>query len=142
MSSPRSSRAGGSPPSSERAAERSLGRRRAQRAWEWVNQAKSVREGYTTLARKLPSMLQVSGLGQTLAYLYGKGYERGRPNEGKPEGMLLKQLGGYLRETQKRTTEDPMEMLLSFSAAEYRDATRQVAAVAEWLKRFTEGQLA
>jgi CRISPR type III-B/RAMP module-associated protein Cmr5 len=88
-------------------------------------------------------MLQVSGLGQTLAYLYGKGYEGGRPNFAKAEGRLLDQLGEYLRETQKRPPDrDPMDTLLSLNAAEYRDATREIAAVAEWLKRFAEGQLA
>lgn len=143
MTAPRAPRAGGAPASSERTIERNLGRRRAQKAWDWVKQAKNLGEGYATLARKLPSMLQVSGLGQTLAYLYGKGYEGGRANLGKAEGRLLDQLGGYLQETQKRPQGgDPMETLLSLTPAEYRASTREIAAVVEWLKRFAEGQLA
>lgn len=142
MSSSRASRASGTPPGSAPTSDRLLGRRRAGRAWEWVNQAEDLREKYTILARKLPGMLQVSGLGQTLAYLYGKGYKGGKQNEAEPEGRLLKQLTGYLREMLKRSTEDPMETLLSLSPAEYRLATREVAAVAEWLKRFAEGKIA
>lgn len=147
MSNPRTQRTGGegTPPSSAPAptVERNLGQRRAQRAWSWVQQAKSLGEDYANLARKLPSMLQVSGLGQTLAYLYGKGYEGGRPNFRKAEGRLLEQLGAYLSETQKRQVGgDPMEVLLSLKPAEYRAATREVVAVAQWLKRFAEGQLA
>jgi len=145
VSDTRTRRGGGTPaaPSNpERALERNLGRRRAQKAWDWVKQAKNVGEDYAVLARKLPSMLQVSGLGQTLAYLYSKGYEGGRPSLGKAEGRLLDQLGGHLRETQKRTQDDPMEILLSLGPAEYRAATREIAEVASWLKRFADGQLA
>lgn len=120
-----------------------LGRRRAKRAWDWVVEAKSQGEKYVKLTQKLPSILQVSGLGQTFAYLYSKGYERGRPS-GKPEGLLLRQLSDYVRETEKQATTggDPMEELLNLSAAQYRSASREIMAVAEWLKRFADGKLA
>jgi CRISPR-associated protein Cmr5 len=142
VSGSRASKAGGGPPPSQRSIERNLGRRRARHAWDWVAQAQGLGDKYTTLARKLPNMLQTSGLGQTLAFLYGKGCKDGRPNLGKAEGRLLDQLHRYLGETQKRTTADPMELLLSLSSTEYRTATREIAAVAEWLKRFAEGKSA
>ncbi len=111
-------------------------------AWRWVMAAKASPKParYGTLARKLPSMLQVSGLGQTLAFLYSKGYGNGRPEE-KAEALLFKHLGERLREVSKRSQNDFMEVLLSLSPEEYRAATRQLAEVAEWLKRFAEGNL-
>lgn len=129
---------GGGPPH-----ERDLGRRRAKRAWAWVEEAKKKKqgEGYANLAKKLPSMLQGSGLGQTLAYLYGKGFEKGKPKQ-NAEGVLLVQLSDYVKELQKRAHEDPMDVLLSLDAAEYRSATREMMKITEWLKRFAEGQLA
>lgn len=123
-------------------AERNLGRRRALKAWVWVEQAKGLGEDYARLAQKLPSMLQVSGLGQTLAFLYAKGYENGRPMVDRAEGRLLHQVADYLCETQKRPLgTDPMEALLALDSAAYRTATREIAAVAVWLKRFAAGRL-
>lgn len=110
-------------------------------AWTWVREAKEgpAQARYGTLARKLPSMLQVSGLGQTLAFLYSK--SRGDKPEHKATALLLRQLGSHLREVSKRSQDDVMEVLLSLSPGEYRAATRQLAEVAEWLKRFAEGNL-
>lgn len=156
MSAPRAPRTGDRPAlssASETAASKGgkprldLGRRRAKRAWEWVEAARNGnekgRDDYASLSQKLPSMLQVSGLGQTLAYLYGKGYKAGQPTA-KAEGLLLKQLGEYLRETYRPAQPpggDPMAVMLALEPHEYRDASREIAATAEWLKRFAEGQL-
>lgn len=111
-------------------------------AWQWVTAAKVGPKParYGTLARKLPSMLQVSGLGQTLAFLFSKGHENGKKKD-KAEALLFRHLGEYLREVSKRSQGDFMEVLLSLSPEEYRAATRQLAEVAEWLKRFAEGNL-
>jgi CRISPR-associated protein Cmr5 len=120
--------------------------RPAVRAWQWVSEAEHHAKParYGTLARKLPSMLQVSGLGQTLAFLYSKGYKGGKPERDKAEALLFRQLGGYLIELSKRAqqADAAMEALLSLSPGEYRAVTRQLAEVAEWIKRFAEGRLA
>ncbi|MEZ4363816.1 MAG: type III-B CRISPR module-associated protein Cmr5 [Kofleriaceae bacterium] len=115
-------------------------------AWQWVSQAadhgKAAR--YGTLARKLPSMLQVSGLGQTLAFLYSKGYEGPKPKSDSAEALLFRQLGGYLIELSKQAKQPDaaMEALLSLSPGDYRAVTRQLSEVAGWIKRFAEGRLA
>lgn len=115
-------------------------------AWQWVSEAEHHAKParYGTLARKLPSMLQVSGLGQTLAFLYAKGYDGGNPSRDKAEAMLFRQLGGYLIELSKRSQQPDaaMEALLSLSPGEYRAVTRKLSEVAEWIKRFAEGRLA
>lgn len=131
-----------------------LGRQRALVAWTWVTQAEAggekrggerneqrletFRKRYGTLARKLPSLLQVSGLGQTLAFLFSKG---GTKREGA-DWLLFSQLATHLRERLNRTDgADFMALVMELSPAEYRNATREAAAVAEWLKRFAEGRL-
>jgi CRISPR-associated protein Cmr5 len=80
----------------------------------------------------------VSGLGQTLAFLFSKG-ER---NADKPEQMLFTQLTEHLRSRLRPApTGDFMVAVLDLSPAAYRTATREALAVADWLKRFAEGRL-
>lgn len=118
---------------------------RAQKAWEYVDavtkEGDGVQARYGTLARKLPSYLQVSGLGQTLAFLYAK---RSSDKKTTAEGRLLEQLTGYLRSTLRRerlASDVVMSVVLALEPAEYRRATREIAALATWLKRFAEGRL-
>jgi CRISPR-associated protein Cmr5 len=93
---------------------------------------------YGTLARKLPGYLQVSGLGQTLAFLFAKGGD----DDKKAEGLLLFQLGQHLKERGlMQRNRAPMEALVEMSPADYRQATREAMAIAEWLRRFAAGKL-
>lgn len=124
-----------------------LGRARAKIAWGWVEQVLSRFSGesgdkaqkrYGTLARKLPALLQVSGLGQTLAFLFAKS----RQGE-SAEGLLFSQFAGHLRDRlQLRPEGDFMYAVLDLTPAAYRAATQEALAVADWLKRFAEGRLA
>jgi CRISPR-associated protein Cmr5 len=122
-------------------------RERARWAWEQVKNIgglddKRVEARYHTLVRKLPSLLQGSGLGQTLAFLFSK---RGQGGQA-PEGRLLGQLAQWIlpRERQRdpmRDMETLMEELVKMSPALYRHHSRELLIVAEWLKRFADGLL-
>lgn len=137
-----------------------IGRARARRAWGWVDEAeqgkgKPFKDRYGTLARKLPSLLQVSGLGQTLAFLFS----RGAAKKDNADWLLFVQLAEHLRERfpgpkakenvnkAKENVDKVMEnvafmrLVMEYSPTDYRSATREAAAVAEWLKRFAEGRL-
>ncbi|MCC6552090.1 MAG: type III-B CRISPR module-associated protein Cmr5 [Polyangiaceae bacterium] len=93
---------------------------------------------YGTLARKLPSYLQVSGVGQTLAFLFG----RSGGDQRAPEGLLLKHLGEHLKKELRRPPEEaPMDTVLGMTLSQYRQATRELMELAGWLKRFAEGRL-
>lgn len=118
------------------------GQKRAAYAWNCVSEVEKagskIGDRYGTLARKLPGRLQVSGLGQTLAFLFARAKGAG----GSAEGLLLKHLGEHLkREFNRRADETPMETVLMLSPAQYRHGTRELMALAEWLKRFAEGKL-
>lgn len=126
-----------------------LGRARARVAWGWVDTAvqtlRSDRARYGTLARKLPSLLQTSGLGQTLAFLFAKAGGSAK----KAEGLLLEQLTTHLRQQLKKTLaagsvqqlDHSIQLVLDLTPSEYRRATAEAFAVAEWLKRFAEGRI-
>lgn len=115
---------------------------RALYAWgcvrEAADQGPRASARYGTLARKLPSYLQVSGVGQTLAFLFG----RSGSDKLKPEALLLKHLGEHLKkDLQRPANEAPMETVLQMTPSQYRQATRELMELAGWLKRFAEGQL-
>lgn len=91
---------------------------------------------FKALARKLPSMLQRNGLGQTLAFLYSK--SKGDRFEG-PEGQLLRLLNRLLLlEAPDGTPRDPMTRVLAMNAEQYRLSTRQALVASTWIKRFAE----
>jgi CRISPR-associated protein Cmr5 len=109
----------------------------ARFAWNCVTTVKglglNVRERYATLARKLPGYLQVSGLGQTMAFLYA------RSNEDGAERTLRDQLHDYLHKRLRRPEQDVMEMIVNLGPSDYRRATQELMQMADWLKRFAEG---
>jgi CRISPR-associated protein Cmr5 len=125
----------------------------ARIAWNWVDSVSKDfgdkdKDRYATLARKLPSYLQVSGLGQTMAFLYAKaksgGAEGGEKDQGdRAAGTLLKQLHSYLLERIKkpRQDENAMGLVVGLDPSEYRRATQELMQMADWLKRFAEGRL-
>lgn len=125
---------------------------RAQWAWKQVAVAADlpkISARYGTLTRKLPSYLQVNGLGQTLAFLYSKRRDtKGRTGD----GLLLVQLGLRLAKevsgsrslTEAEVDPDPapvMAWLVGLTPDGYRRASHEARCVAEWLKRFAEGRL-
>ncbi|KYG10841.1 hypothetical protein BE21_58700 [Sorangium cellulosum] len=154
MSEHRAKRSGNEPaptaanePRTPRAVE--LGRGRARIAWGWVDTALQTLRGdrarYGTLARKLPSLLQTSGLGQTLAFLFAKAGGNAR----KAEGLLLEQMSLHLRQRLNRPLaagavrelDHGMQLVLDLTPSDYRRATAEAFAIAEWLKRFAEGRI-
>lgn len=113
------------------------GQEEAKTAWAWVSAVEDslFKDRYATLARKLPSYLQVSGLGQTMAFLYAKSNNPGA------ERTLCEQLGGYLLRKLGRGDKDVMELIVKLDPGDYRRATQELMQVADWLKRFAEGRL-
>lgn len=121
--------------------------RQAVIAWKWVGQGQSYKDQYATLARKLPSFLQVSGLGQTMAFLYSKSEDKAT----NAYGLLFRQLGNYLRDV--RDHSDPseskeesnldrlMEVIVGANRDDYRRLTQEAMVIAEWVKRIATGRL-
>lgn len=92
---------------------------------------------YLTLARKLPAMLQVNGLGQTVAFLYSKG---GGAQFNGAEGQLLRLLDEITRlDDRPPGPADPMQRIVNMTPTAYRVATQKAMVGALWIKRVTEG---
>lgn len=129
--------AGAAPPAAPTSRARDLAREHARRAWEWVDEAAKrpdLSDTYGTLARKLASYLQVSGLGQTMAFLYSKG------SSASAHRLLFGQLAGQLTRGRGGDRRD-MQDILDLEPGAYRRATGDAMALALWLKRFAEGRL-
>jgi CRISPR/Cas system CMR-associated protein Cmr5 small subunit len=81
------------------------------------------------LLRKLPSHIQTSGLGQTLAWLLKK-----NPDIAK---QVCRGVEGSRQEVDANKF---LGRLIRGSASEYRRKSRQALAFAEWLKRFADAE--
>ncbi len=109
-------------------------------AWAWQAIEEAVRElggkkaeNYGLLVKKLPSWLQVGGLGQTMAFLFSK-------SKKGPYGLLFTQLSkriGVLVGTKNRA--EGMKLITEMSPSDYRRVTYQLMRTAELLKRFADG---
>jgi CRISPR type III-B/RAMP module-associated protein Cmr5 len=142
----------------------SVDRARAAFAYERVLAAmKGGGERYRALAEKLPSMLQVNGLGPTLAFLAAKGSCEQKAkgggqtshlpsvDEGKAEGRLFGDLDAWLTRAEwpqgpynrAAANEEPaggfrlMRRVTGGDGLTYRRATLEALALASWLKRLS-----
>jgi len=136
---------------------------RARYAWECVRAVKNDRarkypfDEYLGEVQRAPAMVLTCGLGQTLAFLYGKGSKNGRVERNSAEGQLYLHITGWLcRQSEPRgvyaestapaagegddETGATLERIVWGGTVLYRRATREVLALLEWLKSFAEGQ--
>lgn len=123
--------------------QRTLEQQRAARAWECVAAVKgtSYSSEYGQLAREVASLVQLHGLGQTLAFLVSK-----RPNKPGQVNAHLHLARDLSRWVGKQLTDQEPDDLREWivckaSVAEYRRATLEALAFLAWLKRFAEAEL-
>lgn len=122
----------------------SLGQERATQAWKDVKdvadtQDDKLKKKYSSLARKMPALLQTNGLGQMLAFLRAKG---GPQYDSKEHWRLYRHLSywvlGKLGEVQ---TDSLLDWVIKQDTNVYRRATAETMAYLGWLKRFAEALL-
>lgn len=129
-----------------------LEQKRAAKAWCQVKAVpKDIQKDYRSLVRKMPAMIRINGLGQTLAFLLAQ--------EKKAADVLYKHLEEWLigNESASSTVDDPVirsykadlpwpfpakdtliERILASDSTVYRLATAEALAYLGWLKRFAE----
>jgi len=109
---------------------------RASHAWDVIQKVPAKEQKkYGTLARKLPSLIQTNGLGQTLAFLRAKG--------GKDDHDAHNVLYSHLSEwvvAQVSGSGDLLEWVIEQNSGQYRRATTEAIAYALWLRRFAEAK--
>ncbi|MBZ0275578.1 MAG: type III-B CRISPR module-associated protein Cmr5 [Anaerolineae bacterium] len=108
-----------------------LEQRRASKAWEHVSTVSDKeRSDYKTRAKKLPAMIQINGLGTTMAFLLSK-----------PKKEAYKQIYQHVSEwvtTQMAYQGDLMKLIRDEDMSLYRRATTEGIEYGIWLKRYVE----
>lgn len=125
--------------------QRTLEQERAARAWECIKKVRGDRGAYASLARGAPSAIQANGLGQTLAFWRGKGYQNGRPKSDDEEHAQLYHATSewVMQQIAPAASDDLLAWIMgTASAGEYRRATVEAMAFLSWVKRFAEAELA
>lgn len=124
--------------------QRSLEQRRAAAAWRCIEQVKSqsYRGKYGPLARGAPTDIQVSGLGQSLAFWRSKG----KRDTGLPTNeyqALVRDVSDWVVSQVNVPPDQPLFVWIMETATtdEYRRATAEALAFLGWVKRFAEAEL-
>jgi CRISPR-associated protein Cmr5 len=120
--------------------QRILEQQRAAFAWQCVQavQRTDFASEYGQLAREAASLVQMHGLGQTLAFLAAKAKDQ--QNEHR---QLARDLSRWVSQQLLGTPRDDLRewIVRQASVAEYRRATLEALAFLAWLKRFAEAEL-
>lgn len=91
---------------------------------------------YRSYIKKLPSIIQVNGLGQALAYYFSKKGEYKR---------IYDQIYGWLKINNKEyfpnENEEFVKAVINMDSKEYRVITMEVLALLNWMRRFVDGMV-
>ncbi len=126
-----------------------LDQRRAQHAWDAVEQAAKLKEDdkktFAREAKKLPIRIKTAGLGQAVAFLRAKKDKKKREDE-DPRIRLLRELGNWLLD--ERGLESPsqdedalIQAIIRGDADLLRRATEEALLYLQWLTRFAEAEI-
>ncbi len=129
---PRPSSTQPSSPSSTSVKPRDLDRRRAEAAWKDIQGINATDKEYGSLAREMPTLIQVNGLAQTLAFLKAKNKTHHQNIFKHLSDWVCQQLG---------LQGDLLERVLEMDSQLYRRATAESLAFLQWLKRFAEAKI-
>jgi CRISPR-associated protein Cmr5 len=118
---------------------RDLDRSRAEFAWNSVssvkkNQPENHQKKYGSLARKMPTLIQVNGLAQTMAFLRaGEAYHI----------QMVNHLSTWFcaRFHWNIDNFDLLQKILNMDSQQYRLVTSEALAFLQWIKRFAEADL-
>ena len=117
---------------------------RAKYAFEKVkkiseDQSEKLKDNYKSAAKKLPVLIKMNGLGQTLAFMKSKsGTESGKGYE-----ILYEQIGTWLQtEDVKGLVSKNGELvkeIIQLESPVYRQVTVETLALLNWMRRFVDG---
>ncbi|MDD2234378.1 MAG: type III-B CRISPR module-associated protein Cmr5 [Desulfitobacteriaceae bacterium] len=120
---------------------------RAQYAFETVRrfvegniQRDNKLKEYRSYAKKLPAMIKVNGLGQTLAFCFAKGDQY---------KVLYQQIYDWIKQKQPDLLEEYhekrnmefVEIVVAMNSNDYRIISNEVLALLDWMRRFADGMI-
>ena len=128
-----------------------LDQRRAQHAWQAVEQARKLgpnaKKDFAREAKRLPVRIKTAGLGQALAFLNAKAKSDKDKGE-DARGRLLVALGDWLLK-ERRLASQPngaiaqdslIQAIINGNAGLLRRATEEALLYLQWLTRFSEAE--
>ncbi|MCC7429834.1 type III-B CRISPR module-associated protein Cmr5, partial [bacterium] len=90
---------------------------------------------YKSWAKKIPSMIQMNGFGQTVAFLYSK-------KDKDPYKTFYTQISTWLKEKKfLEQTQELVDEICKVDSAKYRLMTTETLSLFGWLRRFAEGMI-
>lgn len=117
-----------------------LEQQRAAAAWANIESVKDEQQQkkYGTLARRLPSLIQMNGLGTTMAFLLAKGKNK------KEDGhtLIYNHLSDWVLShiSSENKDRDLMTFIRNAEMDVYRRATAEAIEYGIWLKRYVEAK--
>lgn len=123
-----------SSPSETSVKPRDLDRCRAEAAWNDIQKIDATNKEYGSLAREMPTLIQVNGLAQTLAFLKAK-------NKDHHQKMFEHLSTWVCQQLELGQGDLLLENILQMDSQLYRRATAESLAFLQWLKRFAEAKL-
>ncbi len=121
-----------------------LDRSRAMHAWNSIQSVKcqTYKTEYGRLARKIPTLIQVNGLAQTLAFFKAKGKENDPKSRKEQFVQVFNHLSEWICNNRLEPgTGDLLDRVLQMDSNKYRFVTNEALAFLQWLKRFAEAEL-
>lgn len=104
-----------------------------------LNNDKIIKE-YRSYVKKLPAMIQVNGLGQTLAFCYAKGGQYRTIYNQIGVWTAQKQPDILNRYSENRNVEF-VKIVVSMNSNDYRIISNEVLALLDWMRRFADGMI-
>lgn len=90
---------------------------------------------YKSYVKKLPSLIQVNGLGQTLAFCMQKK---------KEYKEIYDDLCGWISQTHPELVSTDgifVQQIIQLDSKNYRDVTREILALLNWMRKFADGMI-
>lgn len=109
---------------------RDLDRDRANAAWLALQGISKQDSEYGSLAREMPTLIQINGLAQTLAFLKAKSKEHHQ--------KMFNHLSDWVCQRFSFPEGDLLSNALRLDSQSYRRATAESLAFLQWIKRFAE----
>lgn len=98
------------------------------------------KEEYRSYIKRMPMMIKVNGLGQTLAFYYSKG-----GTHRIIYNNLAKWINEYYADELGLSKEDKkkefVDMIVHMDSDRYRMATAEILNVLNWMRRFVDGMI-
>lgn len=93
---------------------------------------------YKSYIKKLPAMIQVNGLGQSLAFYLSKKKEYGTIYN-QIERWIREQHDVLIRKYDPEGRKKFIEAVVSMDSSDYRIITAETMALLNWMRRFADG---